>query len=52
MEEARITVDAEQSISDQHRQIRQLFLEGQQRPWSEWNADAVAEWLALKGGAR
>jgi dTMP kinase len=47
-----ITVDAEQSIGDQHRQIRQLFLEGQQRPWSAWNADAVAEWLALGEAAR
>ena len=44
-----ITVDAEQSIGDQHRQIRQLFIEGQQRKWSDWNVDAVAEWLALKG---
>jgi dTMP kinase len=43
-----ITVDAEQSIGEQHRQIRQLFLDGQRRPWSEWNVDAVAEWLALK----
>jgi len=47
-----ITVDAEQSIGDQHRQIRQLFLEGQQRPWSAWNVDAVAEWLAGQGAAR
>ena len=47
-----ITVDAEQSIGEQHRQIRQLFLEGQQRPWSEWNTEAVAEWLALGGAAR
>jgi dTMP kinase len=47
-----ITVDAEQSIGDQHRQIRQLFLEGRERPWSEWNADAVAEWLALRGETR
>jgi dTMP kinase len=44
-----ITVDAEQSIGEQHRQIRALFLEGQQRPWSRWNVDAVAEWLALDG---
>jgi dTMP kinase len=44
-----ITVDAEQSIGDQHRQIRELFREGQKRPWSEWNADAVAEWLAMSG---
>ena len=47
-----ITVDAEQSIGEQHRQIRELFLEGQQRPWSEWNADAVAEWLAHDGRSR
>src|SRR6476646_1459899 len=44
-----ITVDAEQSIGDQHRQIREMFLEGQRRPWSEWNIDAVAEWLAVAG---
>ena len=44
-----ITVDAEQSIGDQHRQIRELFLEGQRRAWSEWNVDAVAEWLARVG---
>ena len=43
-----ITVDAEQSIGEQHRLIRQLFLEGQQRAWSDWNVDAVAEWLAIK----
>jgi thymidylate kinase len=44
-----ITVDAEQSIGDQHRQIRQLFLDGEKRAWSDWNVDAVAEWLALEG---
>ncbi len=44
-----ITVDAERSISEQHHQIRTLFREGEHRPWSKWNADAVAEWLALNG---
>ena len=44
-----ITVDAEQSIGDQHRQIRELFLEGQRRPWSDWNIDAVADWLVRTG---
>jgi thymidylate kinase len=44
-----ITVDAEQSIGDQHHQIRALFREGEKRPWSDWNADAVAEWLAIRG---
>lgn len=45
-----VTVDAEQSISDQHHHIRGLFRESAGRPWSEWNVDAVAEWLALGGG--
>ena len=44
-----ITVDAEQSIGEQHRLIRRLFLEGRERPWSDWNADAVAEWLENAG---
>jgi dTMP kinase len=44
-----ITVDAEQPMNQQHYQLRKLFREGQNRPWSEWNADAVAEWLALGG---
>jgi dTMP kinase len=47
-----ITVDAEQSIADQHRQIRDLFIEGRRRPWSAWNVDAVAEWLARSGPRR
>jgi dTMP kinase len=47
-----ITVDAEQSIGEQHHQIRDLFREGERRPWCEWNVDAVAEWLALNGPLR
>lgn len=43
------SVDAEQSINEQHQQIRRLFREGERRPWSDWNLDAVAEWLALRG---
>jgi dTMP kinase len=45
-----ITIDAEQPIAEQHHKLRGLFREGQQRPWSEWNVDAVTEWLALNGG--
>ena len=41
---------SEQSIRDQHHLIRRVFLEGQQRPWSDWNTDAVAEWLANTHG--
>ena len=44
------TVNAEQSILDQHREIRRLFREGEARPWSDWNLDAVTEWLAMRGG--
>ena len=47
-----ITVDAEQSIVEQHHQIRHLFREGARRPWCEWNVDAFAEWLALSGPPR
>ena len=47
-----ITVDAEQSIHDQHREIRRLFREGEARPWSDWNLDAVVEWLAMRGARR
>jgi dTMP kinase len=44
-----VTVDAEQSINDQHHLLRRLFREGEQRRWSVWNTDAVAEWLLLAG---
>ena len=40
-----VTVDAEQSIFDQHRQIRGLFAEGARRPWQDWNQDVLVEWL-------
>jgi len=46
-----VTVDAERSIGEQHQQLRQLFREREQQPWSGWNIDAVAEWLSLTGGA-
>ena len=45
-----ITVDAEQSIGEQHHAIRKLFRDCEQRPWSDSNADAVAEWLMMRGG--
>lgn len=43
-----MTVDAEQSIYTQHRALRQLYRQSARRPWAEWNADAVLEWLAHK----
>lgn len=44
-----ITVDAEQSIGEQHHAIRKLFRECERRAWSDSNADAVAEWLMVRG---
>jgi dTMP kinase len=46
-----ISVDAEQSIHEQHRLMRQVFREGQRRPWAEWNVDAVLDWLAGRPAA-
>jgi dTMP kinase len=43
-----ITVDAEQSIHDQHHQIRNLFRSVERRPWPEWNIEALADWLAYR----
>ena len=40
-----ITVDAELSIYEQHRAIRQIFRQTSRRPWAEWNIDAMLEWL-------
>ena len=47
-----ITVNAEQSIGDQHRQLRSLFRERQSRPELQWNLEAVAEWLSTTSAAR
>ena len=41
-----ITIDAEQSINEQHRQIRELFQQTERRPWPEWNVEALVDWLA------
>jgi dTMP kinase len=39
-------VDARQSIYEQHRAIRQMFMTAKRRPWAEWNTDAVMAWLS------
>jgi dTMP kinase len=39
------TVDAELSIYEQHRSIRQAFRQATKREWAEWNVEAVLEWL-------
>ncbi len=38
-------VDAEQSIYNQHRAIRNQLQQSERRPWIEWNAEALVDWL-------
>jgi dTMP kinase len=40
-----VTVNAEKSIYDQHRMVREMFQQNRRRPWAEWNRQAVREWL-------
>src|SRR5439155_2298292 len=47
-----ITIDGEQSINGQHQQLRTLFREQAQRPWQQWNVEAIADWLSLGHGDR
>ena len=41
-----VTVDAEQSIFEQHRVIRELFENGARRPWEKRNRKVLVEWLS------
>lgn len=43
-----LKVDGRQSIYEQHRAIRQIFMLGHRRPWAEWNMEAVFAWLSSK----
>ena len=42
-----VTIDAERSIAEQHREIREHFERAQRRPWPDWNIEPVTDWLAL-----
>ena len=42
-----ITIDAEKPIYDQHLLIRKLFQESRERPWPEWNEEAIADWANM-----
>ncbi len=46
-----ITIDAERSIAEQHREIREHFEQAQRRPWAGWNDEPVVDWLARSPGA-
>jgi len=43
-----LKVDGRQSIYEQHREIRKLFMVGHRREWAEWNTEAVLAWLGSK----
>jgi dTMP kinase len=43
-----VTIDAERSVYEQHRQIRMLFQQGRRRSWTEFNAAAVEDWLTVR----
>jgi dTMP kinase len=40
-----IKVDAEKPIYEQHVHIRKLFSSLRERPWSDWNEEAIVDWL-------
>jgi dTMP kinase len=40
-----LRVDARQSIYEQHRGIRQMFMVGHRKPWAGWNREAVMAWM-------
>ena len=42
-----ITIDAEAPIYDQHLLIRKLFQESRERPWPEWNEEALTDWTMM-----
>ena len=44
-----LKVDARQSIYEQHRQIRQMFMVGHRKPWAECNEEAIRCWLNSGG---
>ncbi len=40
-----VTVDAEQSIYEQHQLIRGLFQKSARKKWTEYNVESIADWL-------
>jgi dTMP kinase len=47
-----IKIDAEQPIYDQHLRIRELFSEVRERPWPEWNKEAIVDWVRMNAHQR
>jgi dTMP kinase len=40
-----VTVNAEEAVYHQHQNVRELVENAQRRPWPDYSAEAVAEWL-------
>lgn len=40
-----VTVNAEAAVYRQHQQVRRLVERADRRPWADFSADAVSEWL-------
>lgn len=45
-----VTIDAERTIHEQHKEIRRLYQEHDRLPWLTWNAEPVLDWLRSRGG--
>ena len=41
-----VKVKADQVVYRQHQQVRQLVQKAERRPWAEFSAEAVSEWLS------
>lgn len=40
-----VTINAEQAVYHQHQHVRSLVEEANRRPWADYSAEAVIEWL-------
>jgi dTMP kinase len=47
-----VTIDAERSIDEQHREVREHFERVQRRAWADWNIEPVVDWLSQSSRAR
>jgi dTMP kinase len=47
-----VTIDAEKSIYEQHQTIRELYRKRKRRSWSDFNPEAVGDWLAERPEVR
>jgi dTMP kinase len=43
-----VKVEANQSVYRQHRQVREIVEHARRRPWPEFSAEALTEWLSRR----